>query len=237
MDVIIEYSCWLTDFTVLSSSSGGTFTDITTLGQNITGSAVMTRFVHAWIERLFAIFPSVLRWAYALVLQVDALVSLIIKTNNKYSSTDFIADHKYLVFVALVVVQVIRVELLSHVVVVVQDSALAALAFDDVELGVSVFLLPLATLAAASFGSGAVATLAGHVLLEDGLTGRAVQAGEICTAVVPAVFYAVRLDDVFVEAQVEVDRRSVNAHLADTPEEAVGCADVVEHPAKSSYSS
>jgi hypothetical protein len=160
----------------------------------------------------------------------------------------------YLMFVALVVIQFVLVvaaraeahfpgtistfAILVLVVVVVvivtsdgpvEDVALVALALDDVEVAAALAALAFPqTPALGPRSHYAAVTLAGEVLLEDGLAGGAVLAREIRAPVVPALLHAVRLQDLLVVAEVHVDRHAVYVQLVDAAEEAVRRADVVE---------
>ena len=125
----------------------------------------------------------------------------------------------------------LRVTIIVRISRPIQRTTLTSLALHYIQIGAAMSLLAFSkTTSLGSWAHDTVAALARQVFLEDGLTRGAVLAWQISASVFSALLDAIRLDDVFVVARVQIYRHTVDAQFANAAEEAVRRTDVIEYP-------
>lgn len=193
----------------------GALADVTTLGENIASGPVLTRLPYARIQRLLAISTRELRRADASVIGrlvfLNRVISMLVTV---------------LVIDLVIVIALGRGATFPRVLLrpafTIDQGAMSPLAPHDVHPALAPPLAPF-------LDPPALVPVA-QVLLEDRLAGGTVLAREIGARVLPALLHAIRLQDLFVAAHVEIHVDSIDLQLSYATEETVVGPDILVNP-------
>lgn len=196
---------------------GRALANVATLGENVASGPVLARLSYARVQRLLAISTRELRGADASVIGrlvlLDRIISVLVTV---------------LVIDVVVVIALGRGATFPRVLLrstfAIDQGAMSPLAPHDVHpvlaLPLPPFLDPPALVAVA------------QILLENRLASGAVLARKIGARVLPALLHAIRLQDLFVAAHVEIHVDSIDLQFPYATEETVVGADILVNPVR-----